>query len=115
MNAEPKSLRERLEIQLADGRDNALLRFALGNALIKDGDANGALLHLDKAIQHDPSYSAAWKSLGLALRALGRFDEAETSWLKGAEVAQRRGDIQAAREMSVFIKRLHRQKSANTG
>lgn len=99
---------------LAQGRDDALLRFGLGNALLKEGDAAGAILHLDRATQHDPGYSAAWKSLGVALRVLGRPDDAEAAWAKGLEVAQGRGDIQAAREMSVFIKRLQRLKSVET-
>ena len=107
-------LRERLEMQLGKGSDNAMLRFGLGNALLKDGDAAGAVVHLNQATQQDPGYSAAWKSLGVALRVLSRLNDAEAAWAKGVEVAQRRGDIQAAREMSVFIKRLQRLKSAET-
>ena len=107
-------LRERLETRLGKGSDNAMLRFGLGNALIKDGDAAGAVVHLDQATQQDPGYSAAWKSLGIALRALGRMDDAGAAWATGVEVAKRHGDIQSAREMSVFIKRLQRLKSTET-
>lgn len=111
MSSALNGLRERLELQLEQGRDNALLRLGLGNALMKDGDAAGAIGHLERATQHDPDYSAAWKSLGVALRFLCRLDDAEAAWIKGVEVAKRRGDTQTAREMSVFIRRLQRLKS----
>lgn len=111
MSSAPNGLRERLELQLAQGNDNALLHFGIGNVLIKDGDAAGAIAHLDRATQHDPGYSAAWKLLGVALHFVGRIDDAEAAWIKGVEVANRRRDIQAAREMNVFIRRLQRLKS----
>lgn len=60
-------MRERLEQSLAAGRDSALLRFGLGNACLKEGDAQAAVRHLTQATQQQPSYSAAWKLLGVAL------------------------------------------------
>ncbi len=101
-------MREQLEKLLAAGRDNALLRFGLGNACLKDGDAAAAVLHLQQATEQNPVHSAAWKLLGKALHALGRMDDAEAAWNKGLEVALMQGDIQASREMTVFLKRLRR-------
>jgi predicted Zn-dependent protease len=101
-------MREQLEKLLAAGRDNALLRFGLGNACLKDGDAAAAALHLQQATLQNPAYSAAWKLLGKALQALERPRDAEAAWEKGLEVAVQQGDLQSSREMMVFLKRLRR-------
>lgn len=102
-------MRERLEQLLATGRDSALLRFGLGNACLKEGDAQAAVLHLTQATQQQATYSAAWKLLGLALHRLGRFDQAQAAWTTGLEVAGQQGDAQSAKEMAVFLRRLQRQ------
>jgi len=104
-------MRERLEQLLATGRDSALLRFGLGNACLKDGDAQAAALHLAQATQQQPSYSAAWKLLGVALNQLERLQEAQAAWTTGLEVAQQQGDAQSAKEMAVFLRRLQRRTS----
>ena len=101
-------MRTALEKMLAGGRDDALLRFSLGNACLKDGDASAAAMHLRRAVEHDPAYSAAWKLLGKALLELDRADEAERCWTLGIEAAEAKGDVQAAKEMRVFLKRLHK-------
>ncbi len=93
---------------LATGRDDAMLRFSLGNALLKENDAVAAAEHLRAAVHHDPQYSAAWKLLGQALVATGRDDAAAEAWRSGIAVAQTRGDQQAAKEMTVFLKRLEK-------
>lgn len=104
------SMIEKLEAMLAKGQDDALLRFSLGSAFLKQGDPEQALKHLQVAVQYDPGYSAAWKALGRALAEAGRDAEAVEAFEKGIRVAEDKGDIQAAREMRVFLKRL--QKSA---
>lgn len=101
--------REGLEKLLAAGRDNALLRFGLGNACLQAGDAAAAVEHLTQATQQQPSYSAAWKLLGKALSALGRTVEAQAAWTAGIDVAQQQGDLQSAKEMTVFLRRLQRE------
>jgi Flp pilus assembly protein TadD len=101
-------MRERLEKMLADGRDNALLRFGLGSACLKAGDAAAAVPHLRRATEHNPAYSAAWKLLGTALLQSGRAEEAEAAWNTGLGVAREQGDMQSTREIPVFLKRLRR-------
>lgn len=102
-------MRAALEKLLAAGRDDALLRYSLGNACLKDGDAAGAVEHLRRAVAHDPLYSAAWKLLGRALQAGGEGDEAAAVWERGIAAAQARGDVQAAKEMRVFLKRIRKR------
>lgn len=48
-------MRERLEKLLAEGRDNALLRFGLGNACLQDDDAESAVIHLQQATLQNPT------------------------------------------------------------
>ena len=105
-------LREQLEKLLAQGRDSALLRFGLGDACLKDNDAEQAVIHLAQATQQQTSYSAAWKLLGKAMHQLGRLDEAQAAWTTGVTVAQQQGDLQAVKEMTVFLKRVQKQQQA---
>ena len=105
-------MRERREKLRAQGRDNALLRFGLGDACLKDHDAEQAALHLAQATAQQPGYSAAWKLLGKALQQLGRLDDAQAAWTTGMTVARQQGDLQAVKEMTVFVKRLQKQQAA---
>lgn len=93
---------------LAAGRDDALLRFSLGNAYLEDQPALAAE-HLARAVSLNPDYSAAWKLFGKALAAAGREDEARQAYESGIATAERNGDIQAAKEMRVFLRRLQRK------
>ena len=94
---------------LAGGRDNALLRFSLGNEYLKHGDAVKAAEHLRRAVGQDPKYSAAWKLLGRALTDAESWDEALAAYRQGIAVAEARGDKQAAKEMGVFARRIEKQ------
>ena len=95
-----------LESMLAQGQDNALLRFALGNAFIKYNKYAEAVEHLARAVEFDPGYSAAWKLYGKALAATGHHAQAINAYEQGVSAAENKGDIQAAREMRVFLNRL---------
>ena len=100
---------ENLRKMLEGGRDNALLRFSLGNEHLKSGDAASAAAHLEAAVKHDPEYSAAWKLLGRALEESGALDQALEAYRSGIAVAERKGDKQAAKEMTVFARRIERR------
>jgi Tfp pilus assembly protein PilF len=94
------------ERMLSSGKDSALLRFSLGIEYLKAGDANAAADHLSHSVAQDPDYTAAWKLLGKSLAAADRHDEARAAYDRGIEVAKRKGDKQAEREMRVFAGRL---------
>jgi predicted Zn-dependent protease len=98
---------ERLEALLAAQGETAMLRFGLGHAWLAH-DPDRAAEHLARAVALDPDYSAAWKLLGRALVAAGRDADARSAWEQGIAAATRRGDVQAAKEMQVFLKRLNR-------
>jgi len=99
---------ERFEALLASGKDNALLRFGLGMHYLNAGEHARAAQHLRRAVEHDRDYSAAWKLLGKALASGGDFAGAMAAYRDGIDAATRRGDKQAAKEMTVFLRRLER-------
>lgn len=100
---------DNLRKMLAAGRDSALLRYSLGTACEKAGDLDEACEHLAEAVRQDADYSAAWKAYGRVLAARGEPEQAAGAFERGIEVAERKGDIQAAKEMKVFLKRARKQ------
>lgn len=102
------ALIDTLTAMLEGGRDDALLRFGLGNEHLRLGRPAEAAGHLRQAVTFDPAYSAAWKLLGRALGEVGEPDAAAEAYRQGIAAAERRGDMQAVREMQVFLRRAER-------
>jgi len=98
--------RAALEKMLRTGNDNAMLRYTLGLICFKQKDYQSAGEHLRQALAQDDSHSASWKIYARTLAALERVDEAKEAYEKGISVAESKGDIQAAKEMRVFLRRL---------
>jgi Tfp pilus assembly protein PilF len=101
-----------LEALLAKGGDSATLRLALASRYLDAGDVTASIRHAQGAVRIDMEYSAGWKALGKALAAAGKSTEAQQAYERGIEVAEKRGDRQAANEMRVFVKRLARDAAA---
>ena len=102
---------ESLLAMLDRGQDSALLRFSIGSEYLVSDEHVLAVEHLQQAIELDPSYSAAWKLLGKALAAQKCNAEAIDAYRKGIDVAEANGDRQAAKEMTVFLRRLEKESS----
>ncbi len=96
-----------LERLLAGGQESPVLRFSLGSAYLPT-DAARAVTHFTRAIELKPDYSAAWKMLGAAQTAAGNLSLAIEAYARGIEIAQKNGDVQAAKEMGVFLRRAAR-------
>ena len=94
-------------------RDGELLRYSLGNEYFKEGDFATAVSHLREAIRLNPRHSAAWKLLGKALTEAGDMAAAVEAYRQGIVVAEARGDVQSAKEMQVFAKRLKKALGEN--
>lgn len=99
---------DNLETMLHRGQDNALVRYGLGNEYLKLNEFERAAEHLKKAVEFDPKYSAAWKLLGQALASSRQAALAVEAYETGIRVADEKGDVQAAKEMRVFLKRLQK-------
>ena len=104
---------EMLQKLLDKGRDDALLRFSLANAFMQSANPADAVPHLRAALAHDPGYSAAWKLLGQALTDIDDLAGAEATYQAGITAASDKGDMQAAKEMQVFLRRLEKRREAN--
>ncbi len=99
------SIIDNFTTMLKRGQDNSLLRYSLGNEYFKAGDWALAVEHLEEAVEQDPGYSAAWKIYGKALIQAQRPADAAAAFERGIAVAEQKGDVQAAKEMRVFLKR----------
>ena len=91
---------------LDKGQDSLILRFGLGQALLKQGDTIAAIEHFQKALEFDAEYSAAQKLLGKAYMQSDQVPLAIETYERGIKIAETKGDIQAAKEMKVFLKRI---------
>lgn len=56
--------------------DSAAAQFNLGYLLSACGDADGALAHFRRAVDCDPSFTAAWYRIGLLCEEQGQWEEA---------------------------------------
>jgi len=99
----------RFEAMLQAGQDSPMLRLSLANAMVAAGRSTDAILHLERALEQDPGYSAAWKLLGRILLDTGEPVRAIDACERGISVAREKGDIQAAKEMEVFARRARKQ------
>lgn len=84
----------------------ALERMSLALAYHRRGDPRTALLHLEKALAFDADFTAAHRLRGLVALELGDAAQAEAAFTQGLEVAQRRGEMQLVKELTVRLKRL---------
>ena len=105
-------LRETLEARLAGGQDDAMLRLSLAQLHLRESDWAAARDHAVACLGHDPGQAAASKVLGKALEALGDTPGA-AAYRAGIERARAGGQIQAAREMGVFLRRLESRSSGS--
>ena len=97
---------ETFEAMLARGQDSEMLRYTLGNAYFTQQQYGKAIEHLRKAVEFKPDYSAAWRVLGRALAGDGQLQAARDAFDEGEKVAEANGDMQTAKEINVFRKRV---------
>ena len=97
-----------LEALIAKGQDSALIRYSLGNEYRREKKFANAIAHLARAVELESGFSAAWKMYGTALSENNQINDAIKAFEQGITVAEKKGDIQAAKEMKVYLKRLKR-------
>jgi len=97
---------EKLEDFLKDDPENALIQYSLGVEYLKLGQPEKAIAPLRAAIAAKDNYSAAYRDLGKAMGKAGFSEEAAAVYRQGIHIAQTNGDLQTAKEMRVFLKRL---------
>ena len=60
-----------------------------GKKYLDEGDYNNALSFFDQALSQDPTNADLWNYKGIALRSLGRYDEALECYNKSLEIEPR--------------------------
>jgi len=105
----PSPVIANLEKLLGTPRDGALLRFSLGMEYLKIENTEKATVYLRQAVARDPGYSAAWRALGKALEAVAQPADALEAYRSGIAAAQKKGDKQAEKEMTVFARRIEKR------
>ena len=88
--------------------DDPVVRIGLASAYLEAGRTEDAIREFSETIRLKPDYTAAHRGLGRALEKAGRIEEARDAYRKGIEVGRAAGDLQAIKEMEVFLKRLDR-------
>ncbi|SCK27759.1 hypothetical protein [Vogesella sp. LIG4] len=96
-------------LKLQDGpRDGAMLRFGIANEYAHLQDWAQAASFARQAVERQHDFSAAWKLLGKALLNAGDAAAALAAYQEGIAIAEGKGDIQAAKEMKVFARRIEK-------
>jgi folate-binding protein YgfZ len=79
--------------------DDALGNFGLGELLAEEGRYGEAVVHLERALEADPRYSAAFLALGRAHEGAEDLVAARDTYRRGVNVAAARGDLATANKM----------------
>jgi len=95
---------------LEGGQDGPLLRYSIGLEYLHADRAAEAAPHLRACLDQDPGYSAAYKSLAEAQDRLGEAEACRATLESGVATAADKGDMQAKKEMEVFLRRLDKGK-----
>jgi tetratricopeptide (TPR) repeat protein len=97
------SRREQLEQLLAAEPQDPFLRYGLAMCCASDGQVELAQEHFRQLLADHPDYVAGYFQLAQVLARLGENEQAKPLLHMGIEVAVRRGDNHAAREMTEFL------------
>lgn len=95
-----------LEELLAEDPSDHLTHFLLGREYLECRRFADAVKVLGRCVELEPRYTAAYRFLGDAHRKAGQSREAADTYRKGIAMARETGDLQAGREMQVFLDRL---------
>jgi predicted Zn-dependent protease len=95
--------------------DNPMILYSIGNELFKEKKYSEAEEYLRRAVQNKPDYSVAYRTLGRTLYELCEDAEARRIFAEGREVAQKNGDLQTAKEIDVFLRRLEKRERGEVG
>lgn len=78
---------------------DALVWYGLASEHFKAESWNEAAAALQKVVQLNPDYTAAYQMLGTALLNQGKLEDARRAWEQGIEVAGRTGAWKARQHM----------------
>ena len=103
VETEDRQREEMLRRVLEVDPDDAFANLGLGELLLTRDRPEEAVAHLERALDADPQYSAAYLALGRALAALGQRGQAAAVWAQGVGVAASRGDVTVANTLQSLL------------
>lgn len=104
--ATPVDRVEILRAAVRDEPDDPVGHYLLGLELSNLSRFEEATASFRRAVELKPDYTAAYRELGKALREAGRISEAIDAFERGIAVGDQTRDVQTAKEMRVFLRRL---------
>ncbi len=93
------------EILKMDPND-PVVYFGLGQEYMQGGVYPEAIVAFANAVRCNPNYSAAYRFLGECFEKSNQPHQAKEVYAKGIPIAEAQGDLEAARAMTVFLKRV---------
>jgi Flp pilus assembly protein TadD len=90
---------------LACTSDNYIAHDCLGNALLKKGSVDEAIVHFQRALQIKPDYVKAYNNLGNALFKKGNVDEAIAQFQKALQIKPE--DAEIRNNLAVALAKAH--------
>ena len=91
---------------LKDDPNDPLLYFGLGQEYMGGEQFAQAIESFENAVRLHPDYSAAYRYLGECLEKAGDQQRAREVYEVGIPVAEKHGDLEAAKAMRAFLKRV---------
>jgi tetratricopeptide (TPR) repeat protein len=103
---------EHLRLICQGAPDDHLSFYMLGLELGKTGEYIESARALARCVELKPDYTAAYRHWGDALRKAGdREQEAIAIYEKGIQVSEETGDLQAGKEMKIFLDQLKKKQA----
>ena len=100
-----------LEAAVREEPEDALGHYMLGLEYHRLARLDDAANAFRRAVERNPDYTAAYRELGKTLRDAGHRQEAIRVLETGLAVAAKTKDLQTAKEMEVFLRRLRGSRS----
>ncbi len=97
------SRREKLELLLKQEPEDVFLNFGLGMELAKEGSAQEAIAQLDRVLELDAEYVAAYYHKGNLLIGCERLGDARSILEKGIGVAKSVNDAHTTSELRELL------------
>ena len=93
---------EPLKKVLAIDPNDDVAWFGLGKAYMADSNWEEGMGALERCIQTNPSYSAAYFSLAECLKHLSRFDQCKQVCDQGIEISTKNGDAMVTKNLGIL-------------
>lgn len=101
---------ERLQARVRADALDQLAHYELGREYLKEGRYLEAAAESRRAVEINPEYIAAWRTLGEAYRLVGVAKEARAAWETGLNVSRRDGQQTAAADFEALLAGLPPEK-----